>query len=379
MPYRFLSALSLALVALMSIAAAADDLATHSAATATQALAQPAKIAAYQARFGRSRPIIAVVGQNSGMVLSDYVVPYGVLARSGVAEVFGVSTQAGLQKLPPLQIQPDRTLADFDRQFPDGADYVFIPAVDGMEKHTDPALIAWLKTQADKGTTLISICNGALVLAEAGLLKGHRATAHFSTYEMRLKQYPDTQWVKNARYVVDGKIISSAGISAAMPTSLALVEAIGGTARAAALAKQLGVTDWGPAHNSDAFHIGTGDYMAGIGNTLFHGTQTIGIPVANGVDEISVAFTANAYSDTLRSEAHALAQSSTPIKTKAGMTLVPDRVVGQGKPLDSVLPESGDTPPMQVLDQVLDDITQRYGASTARFVILDMEYPGNKS
>lgn len=188
----------------------------------------------YQDRFGRGQPLIAIVGENGGTELTDFAIPYGVLARSGAAQVTTVATQAGpLTMRPALKIQPHATVQQFDARYPDGADYVIVPAVN---KADDPALLRWVAAQGAKGATIVSICDGALVVANAGLLKGRRATAHWATESLRKERYPDTQWQANTRYVADGKVVSSAGISAAMPTALALVEAIAGRARAAAVA-----------------------------------------------------------------------------------------------------------------------------------------------
>jgi len=330
------------------------------------------KMEAYVARFGRSRPVVAVVGENSGTVLSDYVIPYGVLSRSGVAEVVSVATQPGQLTLSPLRIAPDNTVAQFDQRYPEGADYVFVPAV---MKRDDPALLAWVAAQAGKGATMISICNGSMVLANAGLTRGHRATGHWSTYGQRVAQYPGTQWLKNTRYVVDGKIVSSAGITAAMPVSLALVEAIAGTERADALAESLGVGYRGTRHNSDQFHLTLGDGVAVVTNTVFHATQDVGVPVADGVDEIALALTAEAYSATFRSRVHTIGSSDAAVKTRGGLTVMVDNVAGQGQRLDWVLPDWDATPSALALDKALDDISARYGKAAARFVVLEAEYP----
>ena len=334
---------------------------------------QPAeKIAPYVARFGRTRPLIVVVGENSSTVLSDYVIPYGVLSRSGVADVFSLATKPGLLKLPPLQIQPDNTVAQFDANFPEGADYVVVPAV--MERK-DATLLAWVSAQAAKGATMVSICNGSIVLANAGLTRGHRATGHWSTHSSRVSAYPDTQWLKNVRYVADGRIISSAGISAAMPTSIALVEAIAGTARAELLAKSLGVAYWGPKHDSAVFGFRFGDGASAISSSVFRSRQQIGISVDTGVDEIAVSFLAEAYSATMRAQVYTVGPTSAQVRTLGGLMLVPDRVAGQGKQFDLLLPASDGTPAALVLDKAIEDITARYGKSAARFVVLEAEYP----
>lgn len=348
------------------------EVSTPAPAPQTAAAPSPEKIAPYVARFGRSRPVVAVVGENSGTVLSDFVIPYGVLSRSGVADVVSVATQPGLLTLAPLRIAPDTTAAGFDQRYPDGADYVFVPAV---MKRDDPTLLAWVAAQAHKGATMISICNGSMVLANAGITRGHRATGHWSTYGQRVDHYPDTQWVKNARYVVDGDVVSSAGITAAMPTALALVEAIAGSEQADALAAQLGVGYRGTRHDSDQFRLTFGDGLAVVTNTVLHATQDVGLPLADGVDDIALALTAEAYSATFRSRVFTVADSDAPVRTRGGLTVMVDRVAGQGKRLDWMLPAWDDTPPALALDRALADISARYGAAAARFVVLEAEYP----
>jgi len=345
-------------------------------ALVTASCAADETIAPYQPRFGRSRPVIAVVGENAGTVLSDYAIPYGLLARSALADVVSVATERGLLTLTPLRIAPDTTMVQFDTRYPEGADYVFVPAVKVPD---DPALLDWIRAQAGKGATMISICNGSLVLAHAGLTRGRRATGHWSTYQSRLTKFPDTMWRKNVRYVVDGPVVSSAGITAAIPVSLALVEAIGGTARANSLAASIGAAGWSTQHDSDAFRLTASDYFHGAVNTLLHGTDDIGLPISDGADEIALALTAEAYSDTLRSRIHVLAPTAAPVRTRGGLMLVPDLVAGRDHTPDVMLPVMDNTmgglPDALVPNRLLADIAARYGAATARLIVLDWEYP----
>lgn len=340
---------------------------------------QAGKIDPYVARFGRSRPVVAIIGENSGTELVDFVIPYGVLTQSGVAEVVAVATQPGVLAMrPALKIKPQATIDQFDARFPDGADYIIVPAV---VKSAEPALVAWVAAQGAKGGTVVSICDGALVVANSGLMKGHDATAHWATEALRREKYPDTHWVKNVRYVADGKVVSSAGISAAIPTSLAVVEAIAGYEKTAALARELGVAEWSTLHNSEVFPPQFGVNLTAyisknITNGWLHSTQRIGVPVASGVDDIALAFTADVYSRTGRSQAYALSASSEPILTRHGLTLIPDRVIGGNSTLDRILPEFEAVPSMQMLDKVLAAIAYSYGRATAYGVALDFEYPG---
>ncbi len=113
-----------------------------------------------------------------------------------------------------------------------------------------------------------------------------------------------------------------------------------------------------------------GDGVSAFTGSVFHATQDIGVPVAPGVDEIALALTAEAYSATLRSNALcSRTVRRTGQNTWRRQWVVPDRVVGQGKPLDWVLPAWDATPPGQVLDKALAEISARYGAKAARFVV----------
>lgn len=367
------------LVANISLSVAIADV----AATSNRDDGQTDQIDPYQARFGRTRALVAVIGENgsadSSTELVDFVVPYGILAQSGATQTIAVATHAGVLNMrPALRLQAQASIDEFDVRFPDGADYVIVPAV---SKYNDPALLAWITAQAGKGATIVSICDGALVVANSGLMKGHRATAHWDTEDLRPKKYPETTWLKNRRYVADGKIVSSAGISAAIPVSLALVEAIAGHDRAAALAQDLGVTDWSTQHNSEVFHPRFGVNLwafiaANYTNRWFHSRQEIGMPVANGIDEISLALTADAYSRTGRSKVFAISASTEILQTRNGLMLIPDRISGGGNPPDRMLPEFDATPSALTLDHALAGIADRYGRSTAYAVALDFEYPG---
>lgn len=330
-------------------------------------------------RFGRSIPVIAVVGENSGTEVSDFIIPYGVLSQSGVAKMVTVATYPGpILMRPALQILPDATTDQFDLRFPEGADFVIVPAVIRRE---DPKLLRWLAEQGNKGATVVSICDGALVVGNSGLMDGHRATGHWFTHQQRVADYPKTQWEQNARYVADGKIVSSAGITAALPISLALVEAIAGHDRAASLASNLGVSDWSSKHDSAIFEPRFGVNLLAFASTQFvngwiYSTERVGIPITEGVDEIALAFTADAYSRTGRSHAYTVANENAPVRTLRGLNIVPDSTRTSTVKFDREISLASGIPSARSLDRALSDIAAQFGNSTAYGVALDLEYPG---
>jgi hypothetical protein len=163
-----------------------------------------------------------------------------------------------------------------------------------------------------------------------------------------------------------------------MPTALALVEAIAGRERAAQVAQEIGVAEWSTAHNSDIFRprLGTNllTYITGYTNQWFHSMERVGVPVAAGVDEITLAFTADAWARSKRNKVYAVAAGTEPILSRSGLTILPD-YAEQAADAPRLLPAANAVMPGQALDRALDDLAQRYGRRTANLVALEFEYP----
>lgn len=337
-----------------------------------QSCAHAGELPAYQPRPGHERPVIAVLGDSVSTEITDFMLPYGVLQRAQLAQVLAVANEGSLITMNTgLRVQPDLDAAAFDQRYPEGADYVIVPA---MRRAQFAPMLAWLQAQAAKGATVASICDGALVVANSGLLKGRRGTAHWATYDYRLKKYPDTEWLQNVRYVADGKVISSAGISAALPLSLALVEAIAGRDKAAAVAAGLGADDWSSRHDSGRYAPKFGHnlnvWLTHYTDQWLHAVNETGLPLAEGFDEIALAYTSDAYTRTHRSRVLAVASSDAALASVHGLKVLPDRVSGAADAPVPMLPALDNS-----LDRVLAGIASAFGARTAHRVALELEYP----
>ncbi|MDO8378003.1 DJ-1/PfpI family protein [Phenylobacterium sp.] len=320
-------------------------------------------------KAGRVRPLVVVLADNAGAETTDFAIPYGVLKESGVAEVRSVSTGPGAVRLrPSLKVLADQTLAQFDAAEPAGADIIIVPA---QVKPKSPELTAWLRAQAAKGATVVSICEGARVLANAGLLKDRRATTHWSALKGLTKAYPDTTWVRDRRYVQDGAVISTTGVSASIPASLALVEAIGGRPAAQATADRIGVREWGPAHRTADFQVTGADYRHGIAAlAAFWRHETVETPVTDGVDEVTLALRADTWSRSYRTRVVTTRPGLAAVRSRRGLTILPDAAPRPGR---YVLPvQSG--PAAAQIDGNLAAMGRRYGPQAARLARLGLEY-----
>lgn len=103
----------------------------------------------------------------------------------------------------------------------------------------DPEVIAQLQRLARSARRVASVCSGAFVLAATGLLDGRRATTHWSACDALARRYPAVQVDADPIFVRDGRIATSAGVTAGIDLALAFVEADEGHDCAMAVARQL--------------------------------------------------------------------------------------------------------------------------------------------
>jgi putative intracellular protease/amidase len=330
---------------------------------ATTALAQPR----------RPRPLVAIIGINDATETTDYLMPYGILRRADVADVVALATSAGPMRLyPALKVQPQATIAQFDARHPQGADYVIVPA---MSRDDDPAAIRWIRAQAAKGATVIGVCAGAKVVASAGLLDGRRATTHWYYLDGMLARHPSIRHAPDRRFVIDRGVATTTGVTASMPMTLTLIEAIAGRTKAQEVAHDLGLPHWDARHDSSAFVFNRAFALTALGNRLaFWKHEQLGLELAPGIDEVTLALVADAWSRTYRSRALSFASTPGARRTAGGLSILPDRIAADW-PARQRLPPIGTLEPAPALDRTLQDIRRRYGADTARFVAMQLEYP----
>lgn len=244
-----------------------------------------------------------------------------------------------------------------------------------MSRDDDPAALAFLKSQAAKGATIIGICVGAKVVAAAGLLDDKRATAHWYVLKEMLEKHPTIRYVADRRLVVDAGVATTTGITASMPAMLTLIEAIAGPEKAREVAQDLGLAQWDVRHDSSAFKFTRQFAVTVLGNVLrFWNRDQLGIELKPGIDEVSLALVADAWSRTYRSHATTFAASNEPVKTREGMRIWPDQVA-TGWAADQLIPAIAERRPAQALDGTLESIERRYGTETAQVVAMQLEYP----
>ncbi|WP_155055839.1 GlxA family transcriptional regulator [Streptomyces blattellae] len=117
-----------------------------------------------------------------------------------------------------LTVVPDGTLdavADWHT--------LLVPGGEGT-RCVDPRLTDWLRDHAPRAERLVSVCTGAILLAEAGLLNGRRVTTHWAYGDRLARDHPAVQVDADPIYIRDGHVSTSAGVTSGIDLALALVE-----------------------------------------------------------------------------------------------------------------------------------------------------------
>ncbi|MCC7139809.1 MAG: DJ-1/PfpI family protein [Planctomycetes bacterium] len=177
-----------------------------------------------------------------GVTALDAVGPYEVLSRIPGARVRFVARTAGTVGTANgmLGLRATEALADVVR--PDVVVVPGGPCVDAVA--ADETILAWLRAVHATTRWTASVCSGALVLGAAGLLRGVRATTHARALE-DLARHGAT--VVRERYVLDGRIATSAGVTAGIDLALALAERLAGADVARGIRTVLEVDATGPS------------------------------------------------------------------------------------------------------------------------------------
>ena len=143
---------------------------------------------------------------------------FGQLGGQKAFNVYTVSTKKEPIDLQGLMVVPNYSIDDAPKP-----DIVVVPGGGAQNLINDQALFDWTTKAAREAQVAQSVCTGAFVLAKAGLLDGQEVTTHYFSIDKLAKAYPNLKVIDGRRFIDDGKIITTAGISAGIDGSLHLV------------------------------------------------------------------------------------------------------------------------------------------------------------
>lgn len=155
-------------------------------------------------------------------------------------KVFTVAREKGnVRARAGLVVTPDFTMEDTHPP----VDVLLVPGGVVTAELAMPAVSKWIQRTAANAQITVSVCTGAFLLAQAGLLDGKNATTHWEDVAEMREMFPRVNVLEERRWVDEGDVVTSAGISAGMDMSLHLVERIAGLELAVHTARQMDY-DW---------------------------------------------------------------------------------------------------------------------------------------
>jgi transcriptional regulator GlxA family with amidase domain len=166
-------------------------------------------------------------GKRLGVVLYPQ---FELLDVFGPVEMFGnltgviAVTMVAERPGPVVSAQGPSALAEYGFTDCPHLDLVMVPGGTGtLIELENKVLLDWVAARAASAEIVMSVCSGSALLARAGLLDGKRATTNKMWFNALVQYGPKVEWVKEARWVEDGKFITSSGVSAGIDMALAVI------------------------------------------------------------------------------------------------------------------------------------------------------------
>ena len=352
------------------------------------------------------KPTAVILLGPEGANAADVLAPYEVLAATGAFNLYTVAPQR--QPVPltgNLDLVPDLSLAQLDQRLPTGPEVIVVPQLTEVAAGVPPSLgpvIAWLQRQRAQGDPLLlSVCIGAKVVAEAGLLDGRPATSHWLGLVGLRRDYPQLDWRDGVSYIDDGDLISTAGVLSGVHGALRVIERMVGPAAAAQAAQAVHWPAYSPGRPAPIrrSRLAPPDLVGLLSAGYRWDRPTMGVLLTDGVGETELAAAFRPYTElSYLARPLAVTTDGQPIRSRHGLTFVPraelaaaapelDRLLvpgtaaARGKAAEGLALPEGLTPvylhrqPGFAFAPALADIARTRDVATARWVAKTIEYP----
>jgi len=362
----------------------------------------PVQAAAVPAHDAGKPTAVIVVGPE-GANAADVLAPYEVLAATGAFNLYTVAPER--RPLPltgGLDLVPDLSFGQLDQRLPEGPDVIVVPQLPHATGPSAAPIIDWLRRQRAQGDPLLmSVCTGAEVLAEAGLLDGRPATSNWLRLIGLRRNYPAVRWTDGVRYVDDGDLITTAAVLSGVDGALRVVERLVGQATAARAAQAV---HWQAYHPGGAAPIqrsrpAPADVVALLSAAYRWDRPTMGVLLTDGVGEIELAASFRPYTElSYLARPLAVTANGRPVRSRHGLVFAPRAdLAGAAPSLDRLVVPGADaarrtaakelslperlTPvylhrqPGFAFDAALADIARTEDVATARWVAKTLQYP----
>lgn len=276
-------------------------------------------------KYDSNKPTVAVLLANEVTEVFDFLVPYKMFAMTEAYNVYGVAPDREIKSLTGgLDVVPHYSYDEMDAMLGKSPDIIVIPFMPILDENKYAPVREWIRKHSGAKTTLISICNGAENLADTGLLNGKSAATHWGDINRLIKKYPKVQWVNDRRYVPQGNIVSSAGLTSGIDATLYVISKQLGEAAAKKVAKEMNYPSYEYVTNPQMkpFVAGLSDITYVLNNAYQWNKVKAGVLLYNGADELDLSAAFDTYAASGTTTTLTVSSANQPIVTKHGLHLV---------------------------------------------------------
>ncbi|MFY0543367.1 DJ-1/PfpI family protein [Brevibacillus sp. H7] len=288
--------------------------------------------------YNPDKPTVAVLLGNETTEGSDFMIPYELFSRTEAFNVYAVASDNQVKSLTGgLDLVPHYSFTELDQLLGKSPDIIAIPFMKTYDDKKFDPIRKWI--QQHSKTTLVSICGGSGNLAATGLLKGKSAASHWQNMVVFPKKYPETNWLSDQRYVHDGNVISSAGVSSGIDAVLYVISQKVGEPMAEKIAKEMKYPSYHFVKNPkvDPFYMDLRFATYVLNNAFQWNKKKAGVLLYNGVEEMALASVFDIYSDTGTTKVLSISSSEQPIVTKHGLNLISRHLISNAPKLDKMI------------------------------------------
>jgi putative intracellular protease/amidase len=287
------------------------------------------------AAYNPGKRTAVVIAANSGTEGSDFLAPYALLGTSGAFNLYAVAPERRITHLFPggtlvrgVDVVPHYSFAEYDAAIGSAPDLIVIPFMPYKQAPEYQTILQWIRGHAGPHTIVLSICAGAENLADTGLLDGHSATTHHNSFALIAQQHPDVTLMHGVRYVEDGNIISSAGITAGVDATLFTLQRMLGRDAARDVAQQIDYPYTRfldePTYTPPAAGLATGPSLATLFLSGYRlGTSHLGVALYDGMSELALASVVDTYPHQGALTVDTVAPERTVVLSQHGLALIP--------------------------------------------------------
>ncbi len=290
-------------------------------------------------KYDPKKPTAAVLLGSASTEVFDFLVPYQMLAMTEAYNVYAVAPDKKVTPLTGgLDLVPHYTFDEMDQLLGKSPDLIVIPYMPLGDQEKYQPVREWI--QKHSKTFILSICGGAINLADTGLLNGKSSTVHWQYFDQTKNIFTATNWIRDQRYVVGAEnIVSSAGLTSGIDATLYVISKQQGEEMAKSIAERMKYPSYHFVNHPkiDPYYIDQSEAIYLLNQAFQWNKKEIGVLLYDGMDDGELSTIYDTYAASGTTKVISLSSSDKPIVTKHHLNLIPKYSLQNAPDLDRLI------------------------------------------